>query len=285
MDLSRLGSVLLTRWGAATDVGPVRSRNEDSWLASPPLFAVADGMGGHVGGAVASSTAVRVLEDRLSADALGGRRADLVDLSEGVRLAAQAVAALADPEDPMAAPGSTLTGVLALDTEQGPFWLSFNIGDSRTYIVGGDSIRQVTRDHSAVQEARDLAELTGEEVVFPPSNIVTRALGAGMAVVPDADYALVPLFQGDYALMCSDGVHGVLDDEMIVQIFRSGGDPQQIANELVDAAIISGSRDNATAVVVHALRASRAGDACDVHSRHMQAVRPASTTTVRRGVN
>ncbi|WP_022868605.1 PP2C family protein-serine/threonine phosphatase [Schaalia vaccimaxillae] len=282
MDLSRLGSVLLTRWGAATDVGPVRSSNEDSWLASPPLFAVADGMGGHVGGALASSTAVRTLESRLSADALGGRRADLADLDAGVQAAASAVAGLSDPADPNAAPGTTLTGAIALDTEEGPFWLTFNIGDSRTYIVGGRSIRQVTRDHSAVQEARDIAEVTGQELAFPPSNVVTRALGAGMAALPQADYNLVPLFQGDYAVICSDGVHGVLGDDQIHRIVDVGGEPQQIANELVDAAITFGTRDNTTAVVVHASRASRVGDDLNVHSRFIQAVRPASTTTARR---
>lgn len=285
MDLSRLGSVLLTRWGAASDAGPVRPRNEDSWLASPPLFAVADGMGGHEGGARASSTALRVLEGNMSADALGGRRADLMDLDAGIRASAQAVAVLADPADPTAAPGSTLTGVLTLDTDEGPFWLAFNIGDSRTYIVGGESIRQATRDHSAVQEARDLAEATGEEISFPPSNIVTRALGAGMAGMPEADYALVPLFEGDHAVICSDGIHGVVDEGQILRIVRSGGEPQRIANELVDAAIAFGTRDNATAVVVHASRAMRVGDDREAGSRLIRAVRPASTTTVRRSSN
>ena len=281
VDLSRLGSVLVTRWGAATDVGPVRRDNEDSWLASPPLYVVADGMGGHTGGALASSTAVRALEERLSADSLGGRRADLADLAAAVEAAASAVAGLADPQDPLVAPGTTLTGAMALDTAEGPFWLTLNIGDSRTYLVAGGAIVQLTRDHSAAQEARELAEATGQEIAFPASNVVTRALGAGMTGIPEADYALVPLCEGDCAVICSDGVHGVVDDEQILAIVEAGEDPQRIANDLVDAAIASGTRDNATAVVVRAVTASGAGGV-DARSRSVQPVRPAPTQTVRR---
>ncbi len=282
MDLSRLGSVLVTRWGAATDVGPARPENEDSWLAAPPLFAVADGMGGHAGGAAASAGAVRALGARLSADALGSRRPDISDLDAAIEEAALAVAALADPTDPQAAPGSTLTGVLALDGEDGPAWLSFNIGDSRTYVVGAGGIRRLTKDHSALQEARDLAAATGEEVVRPPANIVTRALGAGIAGLPEPDFALVALSEGDLALICSDGVHGVLDDAELLRLAGIGGEPQEIANRLVDAALAAGTQDNATAVVVRAETASGAGAPAPASEREVRAVRPAPTLTARR---
>ena len=152
---------LVLQWGAATDIGPVRSENEDSWLAAPPFFAVADGMGGHLGGARASRTAVQTLCEYLSEERLGDRAADLVDLSEAVEEAGERVNALAGADDAQNAPGTTLTGVLALDTDEGPYWLSLNIGDSRVYVVGNSRISPITHDHSAVQEARDMAEELG----------------------------------------------------------------------------------------------------------------------------
>ena len=155
MDLSRLGPILRTRWGAATDTGPVRPQNEDCWLAEPPLHAVADGMGGHTDGALASSTALRTLAAGLRPDVLPGRRPDLVDLDRAIAAAAVAVAALATPEAPWTAPGTTLTGVLPLEGADNPHWIVFNIGDSRTYLVAGGQVRQLTRDHSARQEIRD----------------------------------------------------------------------------------------------------------------------------------
>ena len=152
------------RWGASTDIGPVRSENEDSWLAVPPVFAVADGMGGHLGGAQASSNAVITLQEFLSTDRLGNRPVDLVDLSVAIDAAATAVASLAPIDNPASAPGTTLSGVMVLRTAEGPYWLSFNVGDSRVYVVGGGGIRQLTHDHSALQEARDLAATSGAPV-------------------------------------------------------------------------------------------------------------------------
>ena len=165
-------------WGASTDIGPVRSENEDSWLAVSPVFAVADGMGGHLGGAQASSKAVITLRQFLSPERLGNRPVDLVDLSVAIDAAATAVAGLAPVDNPMGAPGTTLSGLMVLWTPEGPYWLSFNVGDSRAYVVGPGGIRQLTHDHSALQEARDLAATSGAPQVIPPANVVTKALGA-----------------------------------------------------------------------------------------------------------
>ena len=158
---------------------PVRSHNEDSWLAVSPVFAVADGMGGHLGGARASSQAVLTLQEFLSPDRLGDRPVDLVDLSVAIDAAATAVASLAPADNPMSAPGTTLSGLMVLWTAEGAYWLSFNVGDSRAYVVGAGGIRQLTHDHSALQEARDLAATSGAPQVIPPANVVTKALGAG----------------------------------------------------------------------------------------------------------
>ena len=122
LDLSRLGTALVTRWGAATDAGPVRRRNEDSWLAEPPLYAVADGMGGHADGAAASAAALHRLAAGMRPGAVAGARADLVDLDRAIASAAADVAVLADPASPLTAPGTTLTGALALDPPDGSHW-------------------------------------------------------------------------------------------------------------------------------------------------------------------
>ena len=109
------------RWGASTDIGPVRAENEDSWLAVSPVFAVADGMGGHLGGAQASSRAVITLQEFLSPGRLGNRPVDLVDLSVAIDAAATSVAALAPADNPMSAPGTTLSGLMVLRTTEGPY--------------------------------------------------------------------------------------------------------------------------------------------------------------------
>lgn len=270
------------RWGASTDIGPVRSENEDSWLAVPPVFAVADGMGGHLGGAQASSTAVLTLQEFLSPDRLGDRAVDLVDLSVAIDSAAAAVAALASDDNPMGAPGTTLSGLMVLHTAEGPYWLSFNVGDSRAYVVGGGGIRQLTHDHSALQEARDLAAVSGAPRVIPPANVVTKALGAGQCGTVKADYTIMPLEDGDRAVICTDGVHGVLQDAQLHALVAARNGPQGNADDLIQASLEAGTRDNTTAVVVYAGTESRVTLTSNVMSRMIQPVRPASIETARR---
>ena len=270
------------RWGASTDIGPVRSENEDSWLAVPPVFAVADGMGGHLGGAQASSKAVITLREFLSPQRLGNRSVDLVDLSVAIDAAATAVASLASVDNPMSAPGTTLSGLMVLRTAEGSYWLSFNVGDSRAYVVGGGGIRQLTHDHSALQEARDLAATSGAPRVIPPANVVTKALGAGQVGSVKADYTIMPLEDGDRAVICTDGVHGVLSDSRIHGVVADGDGPQGTADRLVRASLEAGTRDNATAVVVYAGTKSRVTLTMNVMNRMIQPVRPASIETARR---
>ena len=269
-------------WGASTDVGPVRSHNEDSWLAVSPVFAVADGMGGHLGGARASAQAVLTLQEFLSPDRLGDRPVDLVDLSVAIDAAATDVASLAPADNPMSAPGTTLSGLMVLWTAEGAFWLSFNVGDSRAYVVGAGGIRQLTHDHSALQEARDLAATSGAPQVIPPANVVTKALGAGQTGSVKADYTIMPMEEGDRAVICTDGVHGVLQDSQIQAIVAAGNGPQGTADALVKASLEAGTRDNTTAVVVYAGKESRVTLTTNVMNRMIQPVRPASIQTARR---
>ena len=268
----------------------MRRRNEDSWLAEPPLYAVADGMGGHADGAAASATALHRLAAGMRPGAVAGARADLVDLDRAIASAAADVAALADPAFPLTAPGTTLTGALALDPPDGPHWLVFNIGDSRTCLVADGEIRRLTRDHSLLQEARDRGERDAGSSDPPDAdalavapNVVTRALGAGGGGLPEPDYTVAPLRRGDRLILCSDGVHGVVPDRDLVRVVEDSTHPQAAAGALVDLAIARGTQDNATAVVVEATVAahSRTTPSGAAH-REVRAARPATVRTARR---
>ena len=282
MDLPLCGTVIRTQWGATSDIGPVRSSNQDSWLAQDPLFAVADGMGGNAEGELASTTALEVLSNALSPEALDAIDPNPAELVGAIRAAAEAVASLGEQEDP-AAPGTTLCGTLTID-QDGPQRLTFNIGDSRAYLIADGSILQLTTDHSAVQEAKDFAKRTGAELVLPPSNVITRALGAAMPELPQADYVLTPMCEGDVVVLCSDGVHGVLSDQDLIDIASQDSSAQEIANALVDRAIEGGTRDNATALVIRAqsVVGSRYDGDIRASVRPRIPVRPLPVTTARR---
>ena len=225
--------------GAATSTGRVRRVNEDSYLVSPPLFAVADGMGGHDAGEVASAVAI----DVLARYARGG------PLSVDTVLAALDEANRAvigrDEANRM---GTTVTGLASLVTPAGSQLMVFNVGDSRVYRLAGDQFGQLTVDHSEVQELVLAGAITPEQArTHPRRNIVTRALGSDFVVRPD--HWLLPPLAGDRYLVCSDGLTGELTDEEILPLLRAGNQ-QQAAEALVAAADEAGGHDNTTVIVV-----------------------------------
>jgi PPM family protein phosphatase len=249
-------------YGAATDVGQVREVNEDSYLAAPPLFVVADGMGGHDGGDVASRIVVEEFA-RLAADGY--------DRSRGSQAVAETLAACHERITAYAEEQARRTGrdfqagttaVVALlvedDAPHGgtPNWLLANVGDSRIYrFVDGD-LEQVSVDHSLVQELVDEGMLTREEMaVHPARHVVTRALGG--PELEDADYFLLPLPSAERLVLCSDGVTEMIDDDEVAAILAEATDPRDAADRLVEAAVRAGGRDNATAVVVDVMGLER----------------------------
>ena len=225
--------------GAATSPGMVRRVNEDSYLAIPPLFAVADGMGGHGAGDLASRLAV----DTLTAAA---RQRPLSP--EGVLAALDGANRAIVTYEGARGMGTTITGLALLETSGGDHLMVFNVGDSRVYRLSGGQLEQVTVDHSEVQELVKAGVITRDQArIHPRRNIVTRALGTMPASRPD--YWLLPAVAGDRYLICSDGLYTEVADEHI-QSLLSAGSPQSAADSLVAAAEVAGGHDNVTAIVI-----------------------------------
>jgi serine/threonine protein phosphatase PrpC len=234
----------------------VRKVNEDSFLASVPLFIVADGMGGHAFGDRASQATIAAFTDDFTTDApaLAQRVLDTI-----IR-ANDAVLALTADEGPGGAiSGTTLTGMAFVDVGDDNYhWMAFNVGDSRTYSWDGRALNQMSVDHSAVQELVDLGHITKREAEkHPDRNIVTRALGADSEVDPDV--WLLPAKGHQTFLLCSDGLTKELSDDEIARIMvfhhsevlrESDALPLTLAERLVNAAIAAGGSDNVTVVVV-----------------------------------
>jgi serine/threonine protein phosphatase PrpC len=240
------------RWAARTDVGRRRHVNEDSLLAAPPIFAVADGMGGHAAGDRASAAAV----EHLAALEIGGAVV-LGDLQRGLTAAADQIDELS--EDLGQGAGTTVTGAALAALEGAPAVLVFNVGDSRVYLQHQGELRRVTIDHSVVQEMVDSGFLSARDAEHhPDSNVITHALG--FREVPDPDVWAVSLRTGLRLLLCSDGLTKELDDEGIALRLAQSADAAQAAEGLVTQAVALGGRDNVTVVVIEVLDAPDPGD-------------------------
>lgn len=251
------GSIEL-RWAAATDTGRRRDSNQDAVLAQYPLFIVADGMGGHIGGEIASASAV----DRLRVVAERGTVTpeDIEDALE------RAVGDIADhPETTDDGTGTTVTGVY-LDVVDGePQWTTLNIGDSRVYLLREQAIAQVTTDHSVVQELVAAGRLSPEEAEqHPYGNVITRAVGPSDGVTPD--YVRLDVVDGDRFVICSDGLTKELTDYGILHFLLENDDPAAAVTAMMHAALENGGRDNVTVIVLDAHLTTDAGHAAGAGS-------------------
>jgi len=240
---------MIIRVGARTDVGKVRTRNEDAYLVEEPLFAVADGMGGHRGGNVASALTIEAIREAKPAWDPSGD-----PLVQAVRRANRVVHERAAGDSNLRGMGTTVT---VLQTS-GANALIAHVGDSRAYLLRGGDLRQLTHDHTLVQQMVDEGKISQEEAgVHPARNIITRSLGVDEDV--DVDEERLDLRPGDRLLLCTDGLTGMLAVDEIAQILRDEGDPQAAADALVDLAVERGGDDNVTTVVVDALEGDEAG--------------------------
>ncbi|GAA1048212.1 PP2C family protein-serine/threonine phosphatase [Arthrobacter russicus] len=240
-------------WGSNTDRGLRRELNEDSFLAADPIFAVADGMGGHEAGEVASRECIRALREA-AALAPGSRTASALDVQQALLQADAKIRELTDSRA-----GTTATGVVLVEEAGNPYWLVFNVGDSRTYRLSQGKFEQISVDHSEVQELVDAGHITSDQaLVHPRRHVVTRALGTGDDT--EADYWLIPVEDGDRYLVCSDGLTGELSDQQISQVVSSVAQPQAAVDALLEAALRSGGRDNVTVLIVDAEDMVQAAD-------------------------
>jgi len=236
-------------WGAASHVGMVRQQNEDAYVAESNVFAVADGMGGHNAGEVASALAVDGLR-RAAAAGFSAAEGLVAAINTTNATIHEASGGLSEQRGM----GTTLTALVPLPATDGEPQrvVVANVGDSRIYLWRGDELKQVSADHSYVQELLSEGLITAEEArIHPRRNIVTRALGIEGDV--NADSWVLPMVVGDRYVLCSDGLVDEVDDEEIATILRTSINPQVAADHLVRVANEHGGRDNTTVVVVDIL--------------------------------
>jgi len=235
-------------WGASTHEGRVRPGNEDAYLAERAAFFVADGMGGHQAGEVASALAVSTLRERIGDGAVS------VDVAVAAVVEANAAIFQGAHTNPdQRGMGTTLTGLVVLRTDTPSTQVAvLNVGDSRTYLFRSGRLRRVSVDHSYVQELVATGHITELEArSHPRRNIVTRALGIEPTVRVDS--WVMSLARGDRYVICSDGLVDEVVDEQIADVLSLHASPQGAAEALVDLANSNGGRDNVTVVVVDAL--------------------------------
>jgi len=249
-------------FASLTDVGKARSNNED-FVGDPTLmaafvgdrgrmsrlgwlFTVADGMGGHAGGEVASRVAVEALFSSYYASDESPRHA----LERAVTAANAAVCHAADESAEVDMPRSRMGTTLVAAAVAGPELLVANVGDSRAYLLVGGVLRQITEDHSFVAEEVRLGIMKAQDARRAPlRNVVTRALGARENSAPDI---FESTWEGDAVLLlCTDGLHGVVEDRAIEAVLAEDP-PERAVRRLIDAANAGGGPDNISAIVVRA---------------------------------
>jgi len=232
------------RWGTGLHVGQVRSVNQDNILATDGLFAVADGMGGHRAGEVASEQAVGTLREQFTAT-------DTDQLVEAIHLANQAIVTMAADNAEFRGMGTTISALALVELDGRDALAVANVGDSRTYLLRAESeeLEQVTEDHSLVATLVRQGQLSEEDMAtHPQRNIITRALGIDVKVLVDT-WTLEPV-KGDRYLLCSDGLFNEVDDARIASVLRRLAEPDEAAAELIRLANEHGGRDNISVVIV-----------------------------------
>jgi serine/threonine protein phosphatase PrpC len=229
------------RYAALSETGKVRGNNEDSCHADGRVFIVADGMGGHRAGEVASATAI---EEFLSFEEQNRDVSPLERLHGGIQAANHAIYLMAEENPELEGMGTTFTALLI---EKG-LYLG-HVGDSRAYICRGGELRLLTRDHSLVERMVDEGHLSRREArTHPQRNVILRALGVGGELEVDLD--VIDAVPGDSLLLCTDGLSGSLEDGELETIVREEAMPEERCRRLVAAANERGGLDNITAIVI-----------------------------------
>lgn len=231
------------RTAVRSEAGLVRSSNEDYLYCNPTkgIFIVADGMGGHMAGEIASRMAVKTVADYLQKNTAD----PLPALHEAVATANQLIYQSSQNDDSRQGMGTTLTAAWAV---QGKIYLA-HVGDSRAYLIRSGNLTQLTSDHSYVGELMRNGTLTAEQALHHPRrNILMRAVGTAPQV--EVELRQINLQPADWLLLCTDGLTNLLSGEEILNVALGGETPEQIVNELTDLAFARGASDNLTIVLV-----------------------------------
>ena len=237
-------------WGSATDIGNLRTMNQDFSATSNTLFVVADGMGGHASGELASEIATKiVLQEReyITPDDFGNQ----------IRLANEAVRSEANNNPDHKGMGTTFCGITKIHSNEDVIQqlAIANIGDSRIYLLSGDSFIQITQDHSLVEEMFLQGKITADQAaVHPNRNVITRALGIDDDATVDCWH--IPARKGDRFLLCTDGLTNEVSDAEISETLQTFDNPQETAHRLVSLAKQNEGKDNITVVVVDVIQGS-----------------------------
>lgn len=233
---------------ARTDVGLIRSGNEDNYVMIPErgIFVVADGMGGHAAGEIASEMAVQFIArdlgsfKGLSTDDAAAR------MTRAIKAANAAIFERTLAEHDKRGMGTTCTGLVLHGHNR---YLIGQVGDSRAYLLREERFHQLTKDHSYVQEQVDAGLLTPEQArTHPYGNVITRCVGSNEEVIPDIYFGT--LEAGDTLLLASDGLTGMLEDDQLLRVLQAGGEPKQWVDRLITDANRRGGLDNITAIIV-----------------------------------
>lgn len=230
-------------YAARTDVGCVREHNEDSFIAATPLFVVADGMGGHEAGEVASEIAINTMLEESPKTPNGEA------LVNAVKAANHAIITAAANGTGRPGMGTTMTAAQIFDDQL----FIVQVGDSRAYLLHDGTLQQVTRDHSLMADLIEQGRITEEEARFHPQrSVITRALGSDVTVEPDL--YILRVSSGDRLLLCSDGLSSMIEKNTIASVLRENEDPKDCCSALISEALAAGGLDNVTCIVVDPLK-------------------------------
>ena len=259
----RLDSPLFTS-GAATDIGNVRSLNQDQYRITKSIAVVADGMGGHNGGEIAAEIAVTTM---LSAENFQSVK----ELARLVQEANRSIHIRAEENINLAGMGTTLCALSEItDQDLSKRIGAVNVGDSRIYLLAKNKLKQISVDHSVVQNLIDNGQITESEAKnHPHRNVITRSIGTHPSV--EVDFWEIEPILGDRFLLCSDGLTNELSNTEIAEILINHIDPQEAADQLIQAAIAKDGLDNVTAIVLNVVRGNEQPELRN-HSYELQSI-------------
>ncbi len=235
-------------YGAATDTGIVREKNEDNYSVDTDsrVYIVADGVGGHLAGEIASYIAVRTIQEYLTTHNPSNHQTPKAVILASIDAAHEAILAAAGGSDNNIRMGTTVV-LLWIPTPSHTAWVA-HVGDSRAYLYRGDRLRILTEDHTLLLQAKRDGVLPENPSLWPPKQALSQALGASDRIEPDARE--LDLKSGDQILLCTDGLTDMVTEKEILALLRRGDSPQNTCDELIRTAIANGGKDNITALII-----------------------------------